>query len=269
MISTTARVLATTAAFWLLCVCLCTITWVQRQIFYAHWIPIWVGQDLDKPEILGFLKNQVAQFYIQTPDDQSLYAWLIIPLRVYAKNENSSLEGKASNVIAIQDTLAFEFLTECPESRVVLYFHGNARTRGQTRKTEAYRTIASEASDKIFVLAFDYRGFGRCTGSPTGSGLVIDAIAAVEWLLGQLEFRQLVSCYLHSLGTGLACAAANHFVKEDPAIEFASIMLYAAFSDTTSAFLSYAVGGILPLLWPLRRSKRLQRWFSVSARLHK
>lgn len=55
---------------WLGCVLACTRVWLQRQyavhrraitcanpfrIFYAHRVPIWWGQKLNKPETFGFL----------------------------------------------------------------------------------------------------------------------------------------------------------------------------------------------------------------------
>lgn len=80
---------------WMGCILLSTKAWVQRQVFYAHNVPIWWGQQLDKPETFGFLKNQVSPFRIPTKDGQRLYAWLVTPLRVYARNE-CALTGDTS-----------------------------------------------------------------------------------------------------------------------------------------------------------------------------
>lgn len=139
---------------------LCTITWVHRQQFCAHRIPIWLGQNINKPESFGCLTDQVAPLYIPTIDAERLYAWLFVPLRAYARHERSSLESSALKNISIEFPLAFRLRTRDPESRLVIYFHGNARTLDQTRRIEAYRMVSSGASDKIHVLAFDDRGFG-------------------------------------------------------------------------------------------------------------
>lgn len=48
------------------CILLSTKAWVQRQVFYAHKDPILWGQQLDKPETFGFLKNQVTPFPMPT-----------------------------------------------------------------------------------------------------------------------------------------------------------------------------------------------------------
>ncbi|KAL8716926.1 MAG: hypothetical protein Q9225_005778 [Loekoesia sp. 1 TL-2023] len=256
-------VLVAAGSFWVAAVWLCTLTWVQRQLFYAHRIPIWLGQDLDKPETFGFLKNQVAPFYIQTPDGQKLYAWLVVPLGVYAKNESSLLKGTTVKDGRIESTLAFRLLADDPGARIVIYFHGNAGTVGQTRRTEAYRMVSSGASDKTFVLCFDYRGFGKSTGVPTEKGLVIDAIATIEWALNAAKIPpSRIVLLAQSLGTGLASAAAYHFINQNPKIEFAGLLLCAAFSDAATVFLSYSVGGTVPLLAPLRLSKFSEVWFS-------
>ncbi|KAL9009951.1 MAG: hypothetical protein Q9173_005067 [Seirophora scorigena] len=219
--------------------------------------------DLDNPETFGFLQNQVAQFYIQTSDSNKLYAWLIIPLKLYAKYESALLEDPLAKDHGIEGKLAFRLLTEDPGSRLVIYFHGNAGTVGQTRRTEAYRMVSSGASDRTFVLCFDYRGFGKSTGSPTEGNLVTDAICAIQWAL---EIAKLppsrVVLVAQSLGTSLASAAACHFINQSPKIEFSGILLCAAFSDAATVFLSYSIRGVMPLLGPLRISKLSQTWFS-------
>ena len=52
---------------WMGCIRLSsTKAWVQRQVFYAHKVHIWWGQQLDKPETFCFLKNQVTPFPMPT-----------------------------------------------------------------------------------------------------------------------------------------------------------------------------------------------------------
>ncbi|KAL8775114.1 MAG: hypothetical protein Q9209_000593 [Squamulea sp. 1 TL-2023] len=250
-------------ACWSVAVWLCTLTWVQRQLFYAHRIPIWLGQNLDKPETFGFLRNQVAPFSIQTPDNESLYAWLVVPLQLYARNERALREEPCTKHSAIENKLAFKLLVDGPDHRLVIYFHGNAGTVGQTRRTEAYRMVSSGASDKIFVLAFDYRGFGRSTGTPTEQGLITDAISTIRWALETARIPpSRIVLLAQSLGTGLASAAACHFIRQDPKIEFAGILLCAAFGDAATVFLEYAFGGMVSLLRPLRLLKFSEIWFS-------
>lgn len=250
-------------AIWMGCILLSTKAWVQRQVFYAHKVPIWWGQQLDKPETFGFLKNQVSPFRIPTKDGQRLYAWLVTPLRVYARNE-CALTGDPSALSEnIENRQAFKLLASDPNSRLIIYFHGNAGTVGQTRRTEAYRMISSGASDTIHVLAFDYRGFGNSTGSPTEEGLIIDAISVIEWAIEVAHIPpSRIVLVAQSIGTALACAAANHYICEEPKVGFAGVVLCAAFTNAAAVFLNYSVFGRLPLLAPLRRSTRLSTWFA-------
>ena len=248
---------------WAACVLLCTSAWVQRQGFYAHKVPIWWGQQLDKPERFGFLKNQVIPFYIPAKDGHSLYAWLVTPLKIYARHEMTILQDSAKLHGDVRERAAFKLLTEDPNSRVIVYFHGNAGTVGQTRRTDAYRMITSGTSIPIYVLAFDYRGFGGSTGTPTEGTLPQDAIDVVRWVIEVADIpADRILLVGQSLGTAVACAVASHFIDKEPKVEFVGIILCAAFTDATTVFLNYSIGGYLSLLAPLRQSKTLTKWFT-------
>ena len=112
------------------------------------------------------------------------------------------------------------------------------------------------------VLAFDYRGFGRSTGSPSEHGLITDAISVIEWALKVAKVSpDRIILIAQSLGTGLATAAAHHYINKEPMISFAGLILCAGFTDSPSALMDYSIGGFLPLLGPLRASGKLQAWF--------
>lgn len=113
-----------------------------------------------------------------------------------------------------------------------------------------------------FVLTFDYRGFGRTKGSPTEDGVLNDAVAVVRWALevAQVPSRRIVFVS-QSLGTAIASAVASHFIDQSPKIEFAGIVLCAPFVDAPTAFQNYSIGGIVPLLAPLRVLPPLRNWF--------
>ncbi len=64
-----------------------------------------------------------------------------------------------------------------------------------------------------------------------------------------------------SLGTAVATAVAERFVVEDN-IEFKGIILVAAFSDIPTLISTYAIGGIIPILSPLRPYPFLQQFFA-------
>ena len=77
-----------------------------------------------------------------------------------------------------------------------------------------------------------------------------------------------------SLGTAVATAVAEHFVLED-AVEFRWLILCAAFSDVPTLMSTYTVGGLIPILSPLRPypflneffAKRIQETWFTSKRL--
>lgn len=148
-----------------------------------------------------------------------------------------------------------------PDARLLIYFHGNAATLGQQRRTEEYRSYSSGACEKVFVLTFDYRGFGKSSGVPSESGLKNDAEAVVDWALNTARIPPNRIVLLgHSLGTAVATAVAMHYA--DMGVEFAGIILCAAFTNAGNAFASYSIAGIIPILAPVKMIPAVQSWFS-------
>lgn len=157
----------------------------------------------------------------------------------------------------IERRVTFRLLKEDPETRLVIYFHGNTATVAQGRRTEEYRTYSSGASDKIFVLAFDYRGFGKSTGTPSESGLLNDAEAVVDWALHTAGIPPERIVFLgHSLGTAVATGIMHRYADLTRPIEFAGLILCASFTNTGSAFSSYAIADVLPVSSPQCMSNR-------------
>ncbi len=89
-------------------------------------------------------------------------------------------------------------------ARAVLVFNGNAGDR------EMRAPLAIALSDAgLAVLLFDYRGYGGNPGSPSESGLVADARAAVEYLAGREDVDPGQIVYFgESLGGAVAVALA-------------------------------------------------------------
>lgn len=242
------------------CVALCSTVFFQRHIFYAHKVPIWWGQKLEEPESFGFLHNQVLPLRIPTSDGERLFAWLVTPLDLYAQHEDDFLSQSPRYMDA--NDIAVRLLND-PESRLVIYFHGNAGAVGNTRRTDAYRLITSGlAGNQVHVLAFDYRGFGRSSGHPTEAGLKEDALSIVRWVttIGGVPTDRVV-VVAQSLGTAVASAALNAILNDDPRTRFAGIVLCAAFTNAVSVLTSYRVGGYVPVLAPLKAMPLVEQWF--------
>lgn len=130
--------------------------------------------------------------------------------------------------------------------------HGNAGTVAQGWRTDTYRALTSGLVDKLHVVAVDYRGFGYSTGSPDEKGLIIDGIATVKWALNVAKIPpEKIVLLGQSLGTAVATAVAEHFVVEE-GLEFRGVVLVAGFSDLPTLLTTYAIGGVIPILSPLR-----------------
>lgn len=140
--------------------------------------------------------------------------------------------------------------------------HGNAGTITQGWRADNYRALSSGAADKIHVLTADYRGFGHSTGSPTEEGLITDGVALLKWALDVAHIPpDRIVLLGHSLGTAVATAVAERLLLERK-IEFAGIVLVAGFSDIPTLLLSYSIGGIFPVLSPLKPYPMLQSFFA-------
>lgn len=128
-------------------------------------------------------------------------------------------------------------------------------------RTDTYRTLTSTA-DKIHVVTIDYRGFGYSTGSPFEAGLITDGISLVRWAMEVASVPpDRIVILGQSLGTAVATAVAEHFLMEER-IEFSGIVLVAGFSDMPTLLENYAIGGIIPILSPLKPYPMLQRFFA-------
>jgi len=124
-------------------------------------------------------------------------------------------------------------------------------------------------------VTIDYRGFGHSTGSPTEAGLIADGTALANWVLHTAGIPpENIVLLGQSLGTAVSSAVALNFI--DPSNElipnsrhesspllnneqqiskrtaFAGVILVAPFSSLPSLLLTYRLGGLVPILLPLR-----------------
>ncbi|KAL8773683.1 MAG: hypothetical protein Q9209_001449 [Squamulea sp. 1 TL-2023] len=208
------------------------------------------------------IENQVQPLQIATPDGEVLYAWHVLPIAKYIANEDHLIKEQDVPAARFTDSLGFDLLSKDPNSHLVINFHGNAGTVAQGWRTDAYRSLSSGSPAKIHVLAVDYRGFGLSTGTPDEQGLITDGIATVQWAIDVAKISpHRIIIVGQSLGTAVAAAVAEHFVRVSK-VEFAGIVLIAAFSDMPTLLLTYSIGGLVPILSPLRPYPRIQRFFS-------
>ncbi|KAH8594701.1 Alpha/Beta hydrolase protein [Bisporella sp. PMI_857] len=235
--------------------------WLQRHALYTHAIqvPTWWA-DTNNPEQFGFAKNQITPFRFTTPDHEDIYAWHVLPLAVYVKHESGLLQEPSGFVKDITERKAFKILRDDPSSHLIIKFHGTAGSVAQGWRTDAYRALSGLSNNH--VLAIDYRGYGRSTGNPSEDGVIIDGIAAVDWAIkiAKVPPNRIVILG-HSLGTAVAAAVAERFAMQG--VEFAGIVLVSGFTDVTKLLTTYSIGGIVPVLSPLRVYPALQKQLST------
>lgn len=86
----------------------------------------------------------------------------------------------------------------------ILYCHGN--TGSIAHRIGVFRHLQRL---RVNVLAFDYRGYGRSSGSPSEAGLFRDVRAAFDHLVDSLERRPSeIIVFGHSLGGAVAVDCA-------------------------------------------------------------
>ncbi|KAH8812872.1 Alpha/Beta hydrolase protein [Xylogone sp. PMI_703] len=233
---------------------LLTTTTFQSHVVYLHAIQMTWFKDLNIPETFGFLRNQVTPFSIKASDGERLYAWHILPVELYRKHELPLVAEPIGFVSDIESRLAFKLLRDDPESRLVLHMHGAAGTVASGYRVPNYRALSAGQPGKIHVLTFDYRGFGRSTGTPSEKGLILDALAVVDWatnVAGIPPSRILI--FGQSMGTAVSIAISNHFALKTPPVVFAGTVLVAPFVDVPTLVSTYRVAGTIPILSPLVR----------------
>ncbi|KAK6949086.1 hypothetical protein Daesc_009159 [Daldinia eschscholtzii] len=196
--------------------------------------------------------NQVTPFSLSTVDEQKIYAWHILPLPTYLKHEDKLQTQQPGYSNDITKTESFKLLKDDPEARL------NVGHVAQGFRPDSYHMLTD--SSQYHVLAIDYRGFGKSTGTPSEAGLLHDGMAAVDWAMNVAGIpSSRIVIMGHSLGTAVTSSVAEHFAMQG--IEFAGVVLIAGFSDLPTLLSSYTAAGFIPVLSPLRPFPPVLRFF--------
>ncbi|KAI5300739.1 hypothetical protein KEM56_002231 [Ascosphaera pollenicola] len=275
---------------------------VNRALLYMNWLNPTYFQDVNDVEKFGFLcsfvpvpsatykhrmltrktdaAHQVQPFALQTPDNETLYTWHILPTHLAHQHETllkqTGTYGPAPDFAA---TGAFKVLAEDPHARIVVNLHGNAVHIASGWRPATYSSFlaASTPSHPVHVIAFDYRGFGLSTGTPTEEGLITDAATVIDYLTSPpLNIpRDRIAVVGHSLGTAVAAGVVERLTlgqvlgendddgrgKEVAAKPFAGVVLFAGFSDLETLVKTYSLFGMFPpFLSPLMQYPRAQKY---------
>ncbi|TQV96439.1 abhydrolase domain-containing protein [Cordyceps javanica] len=184
------------------------------------------------------VQNQVTPFALKTTDQESIYAWHILPLPLYYKNEDRLAAQPSGLAADITKSEAFWLLKSDPD---------NAGHIAQGMRPETFHALTDTSS--YHVLSIDYRGFGYSSGVPSEAGLIQDAYTLVDWAINVAGVAPNRIVILgQSLGTAVASGVAEKYSAQG--VEFAGIVLVAGFSDLATMIGGYRMGGLVPLLGP-------------------
>lgn len=206
-----AKLLAGIAGLWVLATTLLlTVPETQGLITYLHWIRWPVFRDLT--DLVSFRLPHARNIRVRTSDGIELGGWHVLPSHKVAAEASRLPVGSRAREEFFDAALAR------PGVRVVLYFHGNAATRGQFNRVELVKALAGTM--EAHVIAIDYRGFGDSTGWPSEAGLGLDARAVWAWVQERVGGKEggkdgaNVYLYGHSLGSSVALGLAQSLSEE-------------------------------------------------------
>jgi pimeloyl-ACP methyl ester carboxylesterase len=279
--------LAVAGAFYMLGMLALTVPAIQRGATYAHVVNPSRWQNLSDVEYFGFLRGQVQPFTVQTPDEQTIYCWHLLPLHLFRTLESAigrETPQVADYAVASQRP-ALRSLLENPNATLVLFFHGNAAHLASACRSPTYQNLLGLSTPErpVHVIAFDYRGFGLSTGSPTEEGVTLDAVTLLSHLTGHnmpvsvtdstnaaLQFMTTSNSTVspsqivlvgQSLGTFVSTAAYHAWTLQLERPAPRALVLFASFTSLPKLLDTYSIKGIIPpLLSPLVGFPLIQNW---------
>ena len=137
------------------------------------------------------------------------------------------------------------------------YPEQNAGHVAQSVRPDNYHALTDTSS--YHVVAIDYRGFGHSSGVPSETGLIEDSSTLIEWAIKVAGIPpERIVLLGQSLGTAVVAGVAERYAAQG--VEFAGIVLVAGFSDLATMLNEYRIGGIFPVLAPLKVWPSLQKF---------
>lgn len=175
--------------------------------FSTYWLPFQEWQFTDLLNLSAFRLRHIARaIQISTSDGEVLQGWHAVPSQLSSSIAGSSLQAQDGECCtrggpseALREELFDKALADASHPALI-YFHGQAGTRGVYNRVELLRALASQL--QAHVIAIDYRGFGGSTGTPSQEGLLQDALAAWSWI----RARRSTNIFLYGQSLGAAVA---------------------------------------------------------------
>ena len=151
-----------------------------------------------------FWPDRVDEYFRPADMDSAWHTRYVIP---------DSLREEVRLFPATGETIFGFFARALPDTAptpTVIYSHGNAgNINGYWNRVE----LLWEAGCNVFI--YDYAGFGRSTGTPTGEACYRDAEAALDWCLARTDIDTSRIGYLgSSLGSFMTMHLAADGVRQ-------------------------------------------------------
>lgn len=125
----------------------------------------------------------------------------------------------------------------------------NAGDVAQGQRPDGYHALTDTSSYHVFAI--DYRGFGYSSGTPSEHGLIADAATLLDWIMNVAQIPpERIVILGQSLGTAVASGVAELYAAQG--LEFGGIILVAGFSNLPKMLTGYRMGGVIPILGPLK-----------------
>ncbi|KAF2219459.1 Alpha/Beta hydrolase protein, partial [Elsinoe ampelina] len=145
-------------------------------------------------------------------------------------------------------------------SIVILYFQGNGSSTPPRLPllSRAAASVYDATHSKVIICALSYRGYWKSTGSPSQSGIEIDAQSFLAWAADIYPSSQVI-IWGQSIGAGVASTAlATYVSKSNPAqpINVKGLILETPFVNIRRMLVELYPQKWLPYrhLWPFLRS---------------
>lgn len=147
---------------------------------------------------LAYHAQDMLLYHPDVPPESRLY--VIQPSAFHLPFENHTIQtgdGTKINVVLVKQQKLL--------APTILYFHGNAGNIGH----RMHNVLGLYTACGFNILLVEYRGYGRSEGTPSESGLYLDAQAAMDFLLhrSDLDHRQIF-VFGRSLGGAVAISLA-------------------------------------------------------------
>ncbi|KAK0528766.1 hypothetical protein OC842_004446 [Tilletia horrida] len=222
----------------------------QNHFVFLHSVNFPFYANFSNPERYGIAPGKARNIRLTASDGVSLGAWHLVPDVFY-----NSLHPR----ITSPPLKEADFDSALRTFPTVIYFHGNAGNRAAPFRTASYAYVTSRMHAN--VVAIDYRGFGDSKSPgvhPSEDGLLLDARAAWDWVVSKNsassaagEPNSNIILMGQSLGTGVVSQLALNVTQEGQPPQAA--VLIAPYASLRSLVLDYRLGGVIPVMGPLRR----------------